>query len=210
MEQILEYFPQLTDTQKKQLSLLQPLYADWNQKINVISRKDMDNFYIHHVLHSLFMTKVIDFKPGTRILDVGTGGGFPGIPLAIMFPQCHFTLLDSIAKKIKVVNEVAAGIGLENVIALQQRAELTTGKFDFIVSRAVTVLPEFMGWIGNKISDNHKNDLKNGVLYLKGGDLSSELVDLPYDYTIFDISEHFHQEFFSTKKLVHIFRKRHL
>jgi 16S rRNA (guanine527-N7)-methyltransferase len=205
MELIKKYFPEISTTQADQFSQLKSLYVDWNQKINVISRKDMDNFYINHVLHSLFIARVIQFSKETKILDIGTGGGFPGIPLAIMFPDCHFKLVDSIGKKIKVVNEVVAALKLENVEATQQRAETVTDKFDFIVSRAVTSLPEFLKWINNKIEKSQRNSLKNGVLYLKGGDLDEELSRVNYNYKVFEISSHFNEEFFSTKKLVHLF-----
>ena len=193
---IYSYFPSLSETQKKQFEHLGDLYADWNSKINVISRKDMDNFYLHHVLHSLGIAKVISFKPKTKILDVGTGGGFPGIPLAILFPECEFYLVDSIGKKIKVVNAVAESLGLKNVIAQQIRAEEIKEKFHFIVSRAVTDLPEFKKWVRNKFLTENFNELPNGILYLRGeGDP---------DNKIFELKNYFSEDFFETKKVVFI------
>jgi 16S rRNA (guanine527-N7)-methyltransferase len=174
-DRIGHYFPELNEIQLSQLEQLKPLYEEWNAQINVISRKDIDNFYERHVLHSLGIAKVMKFKPGTHILDVGTGGGFPGIPLAIMFPKCKFHLVDSIGKKIKVVNEVATSLGLKNVTATHQRAEQVKDKYDFVVSRAVTRLDPFIGWIKTKIKSQNKNELPNGILYLKGGDLTEEL-----------------------------------
>ena len=180
------------------------LYEDWNSKINVISRKDMDNFVEHHVLHSLAIAKVIKFKTMADILDVGTGGGFPGIPLAIMFPDANFCLVDSIGKKIKVVQSVVEQLGLTNVRAEQTRAEQVKGDFDFVVSRAVTDLPQFMSWIRNKISGTQYHRLHNGVLYLKGGALKDELAPLGKHVHVYDIADFFEEEYFETKKVIHI------
>lgn len=203
MEEILKQFPNLTDNQIHQFEKLQALYEDWNSKINVISRKDIDELYTRHVLHSLGIAKVQHFEQGTFVLDVGTGGGFPGIPLAILFPETRFYLIDVIAKKIKVVNEVAKAIGLQNVKAEQMRAENVKGDFDFIVSRAVTNMPDFVSWIKDKIKKQNKHELKNGILYLKGGDLTEELKDFP-KATEYNLSEYFKDEFFETKKVVHL------
>jgi 16S rRNA (guanine527-N7)-methyltransferase len=201
---LLKYFPNLTDKQQEQFGKLQELYQIWNSQINVISRKDIEHLYERHVLHSLGIVKAISFKPGTKILDVGTGGGFPGIPLAIMFPDCHFHLVDSIGKKIKVVNEVAAAVGIENVYAEQLRAEQVKDKFDFVVSRAVTRLPEFMEWIKGKFLKTNSNDLPNGVLYLKGGDLTEELAPVKQKIKIYNLPDFFEEEFFETKKVVYV------
>jgi 16S rRNA (guanine527-N7)-methyltransferase len=198
------YFPNLTEKQKKQFAQLGDLYREWNEKINVISRKDVDNLYINHVLHSLGIAKVITFKPGTRVLDVGTGGGFPGIPLAILFPETEFHLVDSIGKKITVVKAVAEALGLENVVAEQIRAEQIKDKYDFIVSRAVTRMKEFYGWIHQKVNKDSNNTLDNGVLYLKGGDLEEEMNELKRRYSIYDLPTFFKEEFFETKKVVYI------
>lgn len=206
MQLILKYFGDIPANSLQQLEALQGLYSEWNARINVISRKDMDNFMERHVLHSLAIAKIIRFAAGTRILDVGTGGGFPGIPLAILFPESEFTLVDSIGKKIKVVNEVKTAIGLKNVLAYQTRAEEIKNRYDFIVSRAVTTLPEFLGWVGNKIEPNNNNSLKNGVLYLKGGDLQTELKDLKWRHGVFDLNTFFDEEFFVTKKIVHLYK----
>ena len=203
MELLLSYFPHLSDVQIKQFQDLQNLYEDWNSKINVISRKDIDELYTRHILHSLGIVKILEFKPGSRIMDVGTGGGFPGIPLAIMHPEVDFYLIDVIAKKIKVVNEVATALGLKNVKAEQKRAELVKDNFDFIVSRAVTNMPDFVEWIGDKVRKESKHELKNGILYLKGGDLSEELSSFP-NATQYELSEFFKEEFFETKKVVHL------
>lgn len=203
MDEILKYFPNLTDIQKEQFAKLDFLYHDWNAKINVISRKDIDELYTKHVLHSLGIAKVIKFESGTFVLDVGTGGGFPGIPLAILFPETRFYLIDVIAKKIKVVQAVAEALELKNVKAEQKRAELVKGDFDFIVSRAVTNMPDFVSWIKDKIKKKHKHELKNGILYLKGGDLTEELKDFP-KATEFNLSDFFEDEFFETKKVVHL------
>ncbi|MFV8268538.1 16S rRNA (guanine(527)-N(7))-methyltransferase RsmG [Flavobacterium sp. GT2N3] len=203
MDEILKYFPDLTDIQKEQFEKLDFLYHDWNEKINIISRKDIDALYTKHILHSLGIAKIIKFEPGTYVLDVGTGGGFPGIPLAILFPETRFYLIDIIAKKIKVVQAVAEGLGLKNVKAEQLRAENVKGDFDFIVSRAVTNMPDFVSWVKTKIKKNNKHELKNGILYLKGGDLTEELKDFPKS-TEYNLSDFFKDEFFETKKVVHV------
>lgn len=204
LETIVKYFPGLAPQQFSRLAALHDLYSEWNVRINVISRKDMDDFYLHHVLHSMALMKLVTFKPGTRLLDVGTGGGFPGIPLAICFPECEFLLADSIGKKIKVVQAVAGHLQLKNVTALQLRAEEAKGQFDFIVSRAVTALPQFWSWVKSKIKDKGFNDLTNGVLYLKGGDFEEELKQLNAISRIYAISDYFSEDYFSTKKVVHI------
>lgn len=203
MEAILKQFPDLSDNQILQFQKLQGLYEDWNAKINVISRKDIDELYTRHVLHSLGIAKIMEFRPGSKIMDVGTGGGFPGIPLAILFPEVDFYLIDVIAKKIRVVNEVAAGLGLKNVKAEQKRAELVKQEFDFIVSRAVTNMPDFVKWVDDKVSKKQNHELANGILYLKGGDLTEELAAFPKatEYNLFDF---FTDEFFETKKVVHL------
>jgi 16S rRNA (guanine527-N7)-methyltransferase len=203
MEEILKYFPDLTESQKNQFQNLEVLYKDWNSKINVISRKDIDELYTKHVLHSLAIAKIQQFEPGTYILDVGTGGGFPGIPLAILFPETRFYLIDVILKKINVVKAVAESLGLTNVKAEQMRAENVKGDFDFIVSRAVTNMPDFVGWVKDKIKKNNKHELKNGILYLKGGDLTEELKDFPKAKE-YNIADFFANEFFETKKVVHL------
>lgn len=203
MEEILKQFPDLSENQILQFQKLQSLYEDWNSKINVISRKDIDELYTRHVLHSLGIAKIIEFRPGSKIMDVGTGGGFPGIPLAILFPEVDFYLIDVIAKKIKVVNEVAAGLGLKNVKAEQKRAELVKQEFDFIVSRAVTNMPDFVKWVDDKVSKKQNHELANGILYLKGGDLTEELKDFP-KATQYNLSDFFSDEFFETKKVVHL------
>lgn len=203
MDEILKQFPNLSENQIVQFQKLQDLYEDWNAKINVISRKDIDELYTRHVLHSLGIAKVIEFKPGSKIMDVGTGGGLPGIPLAILFPEVDFYLIDVIAKKIRVVNEVAAGLGLKNVKAEQKRAELVKEEFDFIVSRAVTNMPDFVSWVKGKIKKDSNHDLKNGILYLKGGDLSVELAD--YRTAVeYNLQNFFEEEFFETKKVVYL------
>jgi len=203
LELLLKYFPELTDHQQDQFAQLQHLYSDWNSKINVISRKDIDELYLRHVLHSLGIAKVQPFKEGCQILDVGTGGGFPGIPLAIMFPQCQFYLVDSIGKKLKVINAVSDAIGLTNVGTMHSRAEALDMRVDFIVSRAVTYMPTFVGWVKNKVSKKSNHDLKNGILYLKGGELKEELSLFPKAKT-FQLSTYFSEPFFETKKVVHI------
>jgi 16S rRNA (guanine527-N7)-methyltransferase len=203
MQEITKQFPKLTENQLHQFEKLQDLYQDWNSKINVISRKDIDELYTRHVLHSLGIAKVITFKPNTKILDVGTGGGFPGIPLAILFPEVDFYLIDIIGKKIKVVNEVASALGLKNVKAEQMRAENVKQDFDFIVSRAVTNMPDFVSWVSGKIKKIDANDLSNGILYLKGGDLTEELKNFP-KATQYNLSDFFEEDFFETKKVVHL------
>ena len=203
MEAIISYFPNLTEIQKIQFQKLEALYQDWNAKINVISRKDIDELYTKHVLHSLDSAKGQPFEKGSDILDVGTGGGFPGIPLAILFPETQFYLIDVIAKKIKVVQAVVDGLGLKNVRAEQLRAENVKEEFDFIVSRAVTNMPDFVYWTKNKVKKEHKHQLKNGILYLKGGDLTEELASFP-QATEYAIADFFTDEFFETKKVVHL------
>ena len=203
MQIILKYFPDLTDLQIIQFQKLEGLYKDWNLKINVVSRKDIDELYIRHVLHSLGIAKVISFKPKSKILDVGTGGGFPGIPLAILFPECQFYLVDSIARKLKVVDEVVIGLGLKNVKTFHSRVEDIDEQFDFIVSRAVTTMPTFVSWVKGKIAKSQHNDLKNGILYLKGGDLKEELQNYK-TVTLFNLSDYFTEDFFETKKVVHL------
>ncbi len=203
MEEILKQFPDLSENQILQFQKLQSLYEDWNAKINVISRKDIDELYTRHVLHSLGIAKIIEFRPGSKIMDVGTGGGFPGIPLAILYPEVDFYLIDVIAKKIKVVNEVAAGLGLKNVKAEQKRAELVKQEFDFIVSRAVTNMPDFVSWVDGKITKKQNHELANGILYLKGGDLTEELAAFP-KATEYNLSDFFSDAFFETKKVVHL------
>ena len=204
MEVILKYFPDLTEDQRNRFAQLQELYGFWNSQINVISRKDIDNLYINHVLHSLAIARVITFADGSNVLDVGTGGGFPGIPLAILFPEVHFHLVDSIGKKIKVVEAVAKGLGLTNVTYEQARAEQLKDKYDFVISRAVTGLPEFISWVRGKISKKHNHKIKNGVFYLKGGDLEEEVKPFRKIATIVEISDFFKEEFFETKKIVYV------
>ena len=203
MEEIIKQFPNLTENQIQQFQKLEALYQDWNAKINVISRKDIDALYTKHVLHSLAIAKIQPFEPRTYILDVGTGGGFPGIPLAILFPETRFYLIDVIAKKIKVVQVVVDALALKNVKAEQMRAENVKGDYDFIVSRAVTNMPDFVLWIKDKIKKQNKHQLPNGILYLKGGDLTEELKDFP-KATEYNIAEFFKDEFFETKKVVHL------
>lgn len=203
MEEIIKYFPNLTEEQIKQFEKLEEVYNEWNAKINVISRKDIQELYTKHILHSLAIAKVMEFTPGSSVMDVGTGGGFPGIPLAILFPETKFYLIDIIAKKIKVVNEVVKAVGLTNVIAEQKRAETVEDKFDFIVSRAVTNMPDFVKWIRHKTKKENMNEFENGVLYLKGGDLTEELQGFPKAIQ-FDLSAIFDNEFFETKKVVYL------
>ena len=204
MELIQRYFPNLSDLQYKQLGALGDLYSDWNAKINVISRKDMAHFYERHVLHSLAIAKVIQFKPDTQILDVGTGGGFPGVPLAILFPDVNFHLVDSIGKKIKVVQEVSNAIELRNLSAEHARAEQVSGQFDFVVSRAVTRLAEFYPWVQNKFNKKSFNDLDNGILYLKGLDLMEEFDQLKKPYQLFSLKDHYSEEWFESKGVVFV------
>lgn len=203
MKDILASFPNLTSVQVSQFEKLEEIYQEWNAKINVISRKDIDELYVKHVLHSLAIAKIQPFEPGSYVLDVGTGGGFPGIPLAILFPETRFYLIDIIAKKIKVVQAVVEALELKNVKAEQLRAENVKGDFDFIVSRAVTNMPDFVSWIKDKIKKQNKHELKNGILYLKGGDLTEELATFPRA-TEYNIAEFFEGEFFETKKVVHL------
>jgi 16S rRNA (guanine527-N7)-methyltransferase len=203
-EIILNYFPNLTETQISQFEQLGELYREWNQKINVISRKDIDNLYSNHILHALGIAKVIDFVPETRILDVGTGGGFPGIPLAILFPEVSFHLVDSIGKKIKVVNAVSEAIGLKNIEASHVRAEKVAGMYDFVVARAVTRISPFYNWVKRKIKSESKNTLKNGILYLKGGDLKEEFADFKHHVRFYDLNNYFEEEFYETKKVVYV------
>ena len=203
MKLVLKYFPNLTEDQIQKFEQLESLYQDWNLKINVVSRKDIDELYLRHVLHALGIAKVISFKNGSKILDVGTGGGFPGIPLAILFPECSFHLVDSIAKKLKVVDEVVEGLGLTNVKTTHSRVEDIHGSYDFIISRAVAAMPTFVHWVKGKIAKKQNHDLKNGILYLKGGDLSEELKDYKTT-TIYNLSDYFSEEFYETKKVVHL------
>jgi 16S rRNA (guanine527-N7)-methyltransferase len=203
MHEITNHFPTLTQNQLKQYEQLEGLYRDWNAKINVISRKDIDELYVRHVLHSLAIAKIQRFEPQATILDVGTGGGFPGIPLAILFPEVQFHLIDVIAKKIKVVQEVVNSLGLKNVKAQQMRAENVKTNYDFIVSRAVTNMPDFVTWVKNKTKKEQHHALKNGILYLKGGDLEHELQSFP-KATVYAIADFFENEFFETKKVVHL------
>lgn len=204
MNEILEYFPNITDEQRSQMEMLRPLYCEWNSKINVISRKDIENIYSHHVLHSLAIAKETRFTHGSRILDFGTGGGFPGIPLAIMFPDCHFKLIDRTGKKIKVVNEVACSLGLKNIEAEQISGEEEKGKYDFVVSRAVMPLPDLMKIIKNNISDKQRNAIANGLLCLKGGNIDSEIHNYRHISQITDISKIFRGEWFKNKYVIYI------
>jgi 16S rRNA (guanine527-N7)-methyltransferase len=201
---IFHYFPSLTEKQKDQINQLGSLYKEWNDKINVVSRKDIENIYINHVLHSLGIAKVMSFNAKADVLDVGTGGGFPGIPLAILFPETRFHLVDSIGKKITVVTEVSKALGLKNVRAEQIRAEQIRGNYDFVVSRAVTRMKEFYGWVNTKIKDDSTHALDNGILYLKGGDLDEEMNELKCPYSINNLSDYFKEEFFETKRVVYV------
>ena len=204
MDSILRYFPNLTDRQKSQFAQLQPLYADWNEKVNVISRKDIDNLYVNHVLHSLSIARLVTFVDGTRLMDVGTGGGFPGIPLAILFPNCQFYLVDSIGKKIAVVKAVAEALGLTNVTAEQIRVEQVKSQFDFVLSRAVTRFDAFYNMTRKCVQAGGKNSIANGILYLKGGDFDEELQRINRKTTIYNISDFFDEPFFETKKIIHL------
>lgn len=203
MDCIRKYFT-LTDSQEQQFAALGSLYPEWNAKINVISRKDIDNLYEHHILHSLAIAKLVGFKDGTRLLDVGTGGGFPGIPLAILFPECSFTLVDSIGKKIRVANEIATAIGLKNVVCIQERIEEEKGKFDFIVSRAVMPLADMVKLVRKNIAKEQHNALPNGLICLKGGELNHEI--LPYKNIAeqYEVANYFSEEYFKTKKIVYL------
>ena len=203
IKNITKYFPNLSETQLEQFTKLAPLYKDWNAQINVISRKDIDELYIKHVLHSLGIAKVIMFKDKTKILDVGTGGGFPGIPLAILFPNVQFTLVDSIGKKIKVVNEVSDRLGLENVKAYHKRAEEIEGQFDFVVTRAVTNIKKFIHWVKGKLLPETENELKTGILFLKGGDLTQEIKESKKQVHLYPLSDYFTEDFFETKMVVY-------
>ncbi len=203
-ESISTYFPGLSETQLDQFDRLGELYADWNSKINVISRKDMEQFYVHHVLHSLGVAKVMEFQPGTKVLDIGTGGGFPGIPLAILFPETHFHLVDSIGKKISVVKDVVKQLKLANVEAQQARAEELVRKYDFVISRAVTRMANFYPWVKNKIRKEDFNEFQNGILYLKGGDVDEEMDELDKSYVVYHLDDYFQEEYFETKKVVYL------
>jgi len=207
MEIVKKYFPHLSHRQFDKLHQLWPLYKYWNQKINLISRKDIDHFYTRHVLHSMAILKVIDFNPGAFVLDVGTGGGFPGVPLAICSPQTQFLLVDSVGKKIRVVEEVIKELALDNARTLRTRAEEVDGRFDFITSRAVKSLPVFYRWVADKISADHEHSMANGILYLKGGDFDSELREVDCPHRLFDLSVFFSESFFETKKLAYIYKK---
>ncbi|MBQ4916103.1 16S rRNA (guanine(527)-N(7))-methyltransferase RsmG [Maribacter sp. MMG018] len=202
-ETIFQYFPNLSEEQQKQIVLLEELYKDWNQKINVVSRKDIDELYLRHVLHSLGIAMIQQFKAGSKVMDVGTGGGFPGVPLAILFPDVQFTLVDSIGKKIKVVDEVVEGLGLKNVKTINARVEEVPDQFDFIVSRAVAVMPTFVHWVKGKIKKESAHQRRNGILYLKGGDLEEELKDYK-TVEVYDLIDYFKDDFFETKKVVYL------
>lgn len=204
VEIIQHYFPALSSTQVVQFERMGQAYQEWNEKINVISRKDIENIYVNHVLHSLGIAKVISFEPGAEVLDVGTGGGFPGVPLAVLFPETRFHLVDSIGKKITVVTEVSKALGLKNVKAEQVRAEQLKGKYDFIVSRAVTRMKEFYGWINTKVKKESIHGLDNGILYLKGGELDEEMNELKRPYSVYNLPDYFKEEFFETKKVIYV------
>lgn len=201
---IKKYFSDLSDEQMQQFSALYDMYFDWNSKINVISRKDMNFFYERHVLHSLAIAKVIHFTNGSKVLDVGTGGGFPGIPLSILFPKTQFFLLDSIGKKIKVVRDVSDRLGLKNVTSVHNRVENITQKYDFVVSRAVTNMPQFLKWVAPCFLSDQRNKISNGILYLKGGDLIDEMAKVKSPFQFYDLAEYFEEDFFKTKKVVHV------
>lgn len=204
MELILKYFPKITEEQKQQFAALYDLYIDWNAKINVISRKDITNLYEHHVLHSLGIAKVINFRPDTTVMDLGTGGGFPGIPLAILFPETHFHLVDSIGKKVRVANEVATSIGLKNVTFCHERAEEEKQKFDFVVSRAVMPLTDLLKIVRKNIASKQQNALPNGLICLKGGELSNETMPVKNMVEMWDLKDYFEEEYFETKKVVYV------
>ncbi|HZK97459.1 MAG TPA: 16S rRNA (guanine(527)-N(7))-methyltransferase RsmG [Prolixibacteraceae bacterium] len=204
MLKILKYFPNLTPEQIVRFEKMDPLYRDWNGKINLISRKDIDSLYEKHILHSLAIAKIIDFRPGTKILDVGTGGGFPGIPLAILFPSCQFVLIDSIGKKIKVVQAVSEELGLNNVTAIHGRVEDVKEEFDFVISRAVTTFPSFVGLVKKNVSRKPQNALPNGIIYLKGGDIQEEIKDYKRNIEVTEIANFFNEPFFETKKVVYL------
>jgi 16S rRNA (guanine527-N7)-methyltransferase len=203
-ELIPHYFPGLSDTQLEQFARLGELYDDWNSKINVISRKDMEQFYVHHVLHSLGIAKVMEFQPETKVLDIGTGGGFPGIPLAILFPDTHFHLVDSIGKKISVVKDVVKQLKLTNVEAQKARAEELVRKYDFIISRAVTRMANFYPWVKNKIRTEDFNEFQNGILYLKGGEVDEEMEELDKSYVVYHLDDYFQEVYFETKKVIYL------
>jgi 16S rRNA (guanine527-N7)-methyltransferase len=203
-ELISSYFPGLSETQLEQFDRLGELYADWNSKINVISRKDMEHFYVHHVLHSLGIAKVMEFQPETRVLDIGTGGGFPGIPLAILFPETHFHLVDSIGKKISVVKDVVKQLKLTNVEAQQARAEELVRKYDFVISRAVTRMANFYPWVKDTIRKEDFNEFQNGILYLKGGDVDEEMDELDKSYVVYHLDDYFKEDYFETKKVIYL------
>lgn len=203
MDEILKYFPDLTSKQIEQFTKMEELYKDWNLKINVVSRKDIEELYLRHVLHSLGIAKIMSFEPGAKVLDVGTGGGFPGVPLAVLFPETHFHLVDSIGKKIKVVDEVVAGLGLTNVTTSHQRVEKLKDRYDFVVSRAVAQMETFVRWVKNKTHQNHQHAFANGILYLKGGDLTEELQNFP-EAEVIPLQEVFEEAFFETKSVVYL------
>ena len=204
MEIIKKYFPEITKVQMEKIDALEPLYRNWNEKINVISRKDIDSLYEKHVLHSLSIAKIIKLSPGTKVMDVGTGGGFPGIPLSIIFPETKFLLIDSVGKKIKVVKSIVESLGLKNVEARQQRAETICDHFDFIVSRAVTSFPLFVSWVKDKIEYKQKNEIGNGILYLKGGDFENEIKPFGKKAHVYNLQDFFEEKFFETKKIIHL------
>ena len=204
MELIKKYFPELTDEQERQLAMLDALYRDWNAKINVISRKDIDNLYEHHVLHSLALAKALHFKAGTKVLDFGTGGGFPGIPMAILFPEVQFKLIDGTGKKIRVATEVAQAIGLKNVVAEHRRGEEEKGKYDFVISRAVMPLPDLMKIVRKNISSKQQNAMMNGIFVLKGGNIDSEIHPYRKNVEVSDISQWFKEEWFKEKYVIYV------
>jgi 16S rRNA (guanine527-N7)-methyltransferase len=204
LDLITKYFPDLSPVQLNQLEQLGPLYHEWNEKINVISRKDIDELYVRHVLHSLALVKILRFSPGTSFIDVGTGGGFPGIPLAILLPGCNFMLIDSIGKKIRVVQEVANHLKLTNVIARQNRIQEIKSRYDFVISRAVTAFPDFVAMVRKNVSHDSKNALPNGILYLKGGDFEQEIKAFGGSAEVFELSKFFTEPFFETKKVIYL------